>query len=352
MKKNGKKSTALAKRKATKALAKRKSTALAKRRAENALVKASDLKHWQDALRAKYEHASDGEIGLLLIASRRMKLNPLGGQLHLVPRRITKDGPDGKPIKVWQSTVQVGIDGWRSMAGRTMEYGGMDTPKFDEGLTLFQMIQAGRPQPKTCAVTVYRITKGVRVPFTAEVTWASRAQYYDHELGQFWARDPYGMLAKCAEALANRKAFPEVTDEVSTVASPYIPEEMPGEGGPTAAQTQEATRKMDEKQKALPAPGSVAASPAQQKAEDSMPEEWTKANRSLHAEASRLGFNPDALHVYIHAIDKVESLKKMTAARIMEWVAQMRAMTPGDAAHVEAQGKIDRAWEKSKGGKS
>lgn len=330
----------------TKALTKRKTTALAKRRAENALVKKADLTRWQDALRAKYDKASDGEIGLLLIAARRMRLNPLGGQLHLVPRKLTKDGPDGKPMKVWQSTVQVGIDGWRSMAGRTSEYGGMDTPLFDEGLTLFQMVQAGRVQPRTCAVTVYRITKGQRVPFTAEVTWASRAQYYDNELGSFWKKDPYGMLAKCAEALANRKAFPEVTDEVSTVASPYIPEEMPGEGGPTAAP--ESIKKLEAKQKALPAPGTVANSPKEQKAVEKMPPEWIAANAALHGEAARLGFNPDGMKAVIHDYEKVDHLRKVPAANLMEWVKQMNAMVPGDAAHQAAQVKIDEALAKVK----
>ena len=94
-------------------------------------------------------------------------------------------------------TAQTQIDGYRVLAARTNQYAGSDDPVFntaDNGTII------------SCMQTVWRIVKNVRCPFTATAYWA---EYKPGGGGGFmWDKMPHTMIAKCAEALALRKAFP------------------------------------------------------------------------------------------------------------------------------------------------
>jgi hypothetical protein len=68
------------------------------------------------------------------------------------------------------------------------------------------------------SVSVYRMTQGQRFAYTATARWSE----YCPPSGQdhMWQKMPHTMLAKCAEALALRKAFPR------QLAGLYASEEM------------------------------------------------------------------------------------------------------------------------------
>lgn len=175
-----------------------------------ALISAS----WEqktDLIRAMYPGAKPAELEMFFHQAKRMGLDPLARQIHLVTR---KKGNSGETMAV----VQVGIDGYRAVADRTQLYAGNDDPLFDEGLTQYQMIQAGKLRPETSTVTVYKVVGGVRCPFTATATWKAYCPTAGNDF--MWVKMPYLMLSKCAEALALRKAFPA---ELSGV---YTDEEM------------------------------------------------------------------------------------------------------------------------------
>lgn len=127
---------------------------------------------------------SNDEFKVFLSVAKRRGLDPLLRQIHAVKRA-------GK------MTIQTGIDGYRLIAARTGEYAGNDEPKF---------VMNGR-LPDSASVTVYRLVQGQRVPFTATAYWE---EYFpgDNNQGFMWKKMPRGQLAKCAEALALRKAFP------------------------------------------------------------------------------------------------------------------------------------------------
>lgn len=143
---------------------------------------------------------SDLDFQLFISIAKSRGLDPVLNQIHAVMR---KDGPAKKMV------IQVGIDGYRSIAARTSEYGGRDEAQFEfnsENL----LIRA--------KVTVYRITQGVRCAFTATARWD---EYCPSPPNDFmWKKMPETMLEKCAEAKALRMAFP------IELGSLFVPEEI------------------------------------------------------------------------------------------------------------------------------
>lgn len=158
--------------------------------------------------------ATDDELELFIYQAKRTGLDPLSRQLHFVKRskRVFKFG---QWVDEGVATIQTGIDGYRTIAARTSEYAGNDDAVFDS---------EDGDHPGKATVTVYRMIAGQRVAFTASARWSEYVQTYTkngvQETGTMWKKMPYLMLAKCAEALALRKAFPQ---ELSGI---YTNEEM------------------------------------------------------------------------------------------------------------------------------
>ena len=130
---------------------------------------------------------SPEELALFLRVAKSHGLNPLTKEIYATRRK-------GK------LTFQVGIDGYRIMAERTGGYAGNDGPRYVEA----------DGHPASASVTVWRIVQGQRVGFTATARWEEYHQTgKDGRPSEMWARMPYLMLGKCAEALALRVAFPQ-----------------------------------------------------------------------------------------------------------------------------------------------
>jgi phage recombination protein Bet len=153
------------------------------------------------------------ELHHFLTVAKLTGLNPFLRQIYFV---IRKQGDQMVPV------IQVGIDGYRSLADRTGSYAGNDDADFE-----YRENGDIAEYPAKAMVTVYKMVGGVRCPFTASARWE---QYYpgDGKKGFMWRKMPELMLAKCAEALALRKAFP------AQLSGLYTHEEMEqaGTGGP------------------------------------------------------------------------------------------------------------------------
>jgi phage recombination protein Bet len=149
-----------------------------------ALLTEEDIKILRDTKFRKFE---DHEIAYASKICTLLRLNPLLNQIHFVKRK-NKDG-------TYSITAQVGIDGFRLTAMRAGGYAGSDEPVFETSLD--------KKKPLKATVTVYRIVEGQKCSFTASARWD---EYTTGE--QMWQRMPFNQLAKCAEALALRKAFP------------------------------------------------------------------------------------------------------------------------------------------------
>lgn len=150
--------------------------------------------------------SSDEELELFLYTCKRTGLDPLMKQAYAVKRWSSAD-------KREVMTIQTSIDGYRLIADRTGRYapGKEATIVEDENGNII-------------SATAY-IKK-----MTADGTWheISSTAYFDEyagktkegQLTKFWSSMPRLMLAKCAESLALRKAFPA---ELSGI---YTHEEM------------------------------------------------------------------------------------------------------------------------------
>lgn len=132
------------------------------------------------------------DLAIFLITCKRTGLDPIAKQIYPIYRWDSKLGAE-------KLTIQTAIDGFRAVAESTDLYAGSDDAIFEE--------QDGKPIKAT--VTVYKLNKitGERMPVTASARWN---EYYPGEKnGMMWKKMPYNQLAKCAEALALRKAFPK-----------------------------------------------------------------------------------------------------------------------------------------------
>jgi phage recombination protein Bet len=139
--------------------------------------------------------ASDDELNLFLYQCRRSGLDPLTRQIYAIHRWNTDQGKE-------VMTIQTSIDGFRVIAERSGDYAGQDEPEFTYDSN-------GKLQ--LCKVRVYRWRDNIRYQAAVGVAhWAEYVQKKkDGNPTKMWAAMPHVMLAKVAEAVALRKAYPQ-----------------------------------------------------------------------------------------------------------------------------------------------
>lgn len=148
----------------------------------------------------------DEEIGNVPLAGflhlcQRTALDPFTKQIYLVGRWNGK-----KQRTVY--TSQTSIDGYRIIAQRSREYAGQTATEWCGPDGVWVDVWLPEVPPSAARVGVYR--KGFEAPVYAVAKWTSYAQTNKQgDLTGLWKTMPEHMLAKCAEALALRKAFPQ-----------------------------------------------------------------------------------------------------------------------------------------------
>ena len=152
------------------------------------------------------EQASNADLAVFFHQVKRTGLDPFARQIHMLERR-TKN----KRTQQWETkyTIQTGIDGYRLIARRAVDEAD-ETLEYDDVLWCgedgkWSDVWLAEAPPAAAKVTVYRDGK----KFSAVARFSEYVQTKDGERTGMWRSMPAGQIAKCAEALALRKAFPQ-----------------------------------------------------------------------------------------------------------------------------------------------
>ena len=161
-----------------------------------------------------YPGAKDESIKMVLGYCTAAGLDVMQKPVHIVPMSVSTGRKDDKgwDIKEMRDVVMPGIGLYRTQAARSGEYAGVTEPEFGEDETKV-LGETSITYPKWCRVTVKRLLQnGSIVDFTAKELWIENYASKSNKASDpnaMWKKRPYAQLAKCAEAQALRKAFPE-----------------------------------------------------------------------------------------------------------------------------------------------
>jgi len=159
--------------------------------------------------------ASDAELASFLSVAKATGLDPMRRQIFAVSRWDDK-------LKRERWTTQASIDGFRAVAEATGRYEGQLGPFWcgEDGQWLDVWLKKNPPSASKVGV----IRAGFKEPLFRVALFSEYAQRKkDGGLTKFWIEKPALMLAKCAEALALRSAFPQSLSGV------YSDDEIPKE---------------------------------------------------------------------------------------------------------------------------
>jgi phage recombination protein Bet len=134
------------------------------------------------------KNATDDELQMFIHQCNRTGLDPLTRQIYFM--KISD-----------RVSIITSIDGFRIIAQRSTEYEGQTAPIWYDATGAAYEVWVAKEKPSACKVGVYR--RNFREPLYAIARFDEYAK-----AGGMWDKMPALMIAKVAEALALRKAFP------------------------------------------------------------------------------------------------------------------------------------------------
>lgn len=166
--------------------------------------------------------APEEDLRVFAHVCQRSGLDPFSRQVHMIGRDSSVKDSRGNWAKVTKYTIQTGIDGYRLIGRRAADQRGatisLSAPEWADNDGRWRPVWTGAwGTPLAARITILRDGH----PFTATALFDEYAQTKrDGQLTSMWAQRPAGQLAKCAEALAWRMAFPQ---DLSGI---YVDDEM------------------------------------------------------------------------------------------------------------------------------
>lgn len=186
-----------------------------------------DESTWSALCNSIYPGAKPESVLMAVDYCRAKNIDVMLKPVHLVGMSVRNAQTNQND---WRDVPMPGIGLYRIQADRSGNYAGADEPVFGPEVTKTFRDKNGNSIehtfPEWCTYTVYKFVNNIRVAFTAKERWLEN---YATDSGKstapnsMWLKRSYGQLAKCAEAQALRKAWPEVGQDVTA-------EEMEGKG--------------------------------------------------------------------------------------------------------------------------
>lgn len=180
-----------------------------------------DESMWGALCNTIYPGANPDSIVMAIDYCKARKLDIMLKPVHLVPMSIKVAGSDKYEMR---DVPMPGVGLYRIQASRSGDYAGSDEPEFGPLITQEfigqdyskKEIKKTFTFPEWCKYTVYKLIGDRVVGFSAKEYWlenyATQSKYSEMP-NAMWAKRIYGQLAKCTEAQALRKAWPEIGQE-------------------------------------------------------------------------------------------------------------------------------------------
>lgn len=210
---------------------------------------------WNALCNTIYPGANPDSVVMAIDYCKARGLDILLKPVHLVPMQVT-DARSKE--KVWRDVPMPGIGMYRIQADRSGNYAGADEPVFGPDVTeefqdpYNQSAKIKVTYPQWCKYTVYKMVNGQRVAFHALERWKENYATQSSKTecpNAMWRKRPYAQLAKCTEAQALRKAWPEIGSEPTAeemegkeIIINEIPGSQPQQGVPAKSRALDAIR--------------------------------------------------------------------------------------------------------------